>query len=55
MVPLPVDLRAARESDADELQLTFAICWALCLGLFLNVVYLLRVPSGPSRLKSCLR
>ena len=31
VVPLSVDLRAARESDADELQLTFVICWAVCL------------------------
>ncbi len=31
VVPLSVDLRAARERDADELQLTFVICWALCL------------------------
>ncbi len=31
LVPRSVDLRAARESDADELQLTFVICWAVCL------------------------
>ena len=31
LVPLSVDLRAARESDADELQLTIVICWAVCL------------------------
>ncbi len=30
VVPLSVDLRAARESDAD-LELTFIICWAVCL------------------------
>ncbi len=31
VVPLSVDLRAAYESDADELKLTFVICWAVCL------------------------
>ena len=31
VVPLPVDLRAARESKAASLQLTFVLCWAVCL------------------------
>ena len=30
-VPLVVDLRAARESEAASLQLTFGVCWAVCL------------------------
>ena len=31
VVPLAVDLRAARESEAASLQLTFVVCWAVCL------------------------
>ncbi len=31
VVPLAVDLRAARESEAASLQLTFVIRWAVCL------------------------
>ena len=31
VVPLAVDLRAARESVAASLQLTFVVCWAVCL------------------------
>ena len=31
MVPLPVDLRVARESKAASLQLTFVLCWVVCL------------------------
>ena len=30
-VPLQVDLRAIRESNAESLQLTFVLCWVVCL------------------------